>query len=124
MTKYITKTFLTLKEAEKYQNKLYEEYHEVKITSYPLFSENGNYTFFVSDEPNGYVEYHSRDFAQKSIIVFDDKDAIYKEQKAKISIDYTKKFGGAFEVSIVVNDRKKIATVLVLPNGEVNFKEK
>jgi hypothetical protein len=46
--KYINKHFNTLKEAERYLNKLYNKYHHVIVIKYPLFSENGIYIFEIN----------------------------------------------------------------------------
>jgi hypothetical protein len=66
-----------------------------------------------------YERRHLNDFPQKSVIVYDDKNGLYKEKAAKISIDYNKNFGGSFSVGIVVDNKIKVATLQVLPNGEI-----
>lgn len=45
--KKITKYFSTMKDAERYQNRLYGRYHRVHLTSAPRFSEAGNYVWEV-----------------------------------------------------------------------------
>jgi hypothetical protein len=45
--KRITKTFKSLKEAENYQNKLYNKYNHVKLVYSPKIGESGNYTWEV-----------------------------------------------------------------------------
>jgi hypothetical protein len=44
----ISKQFKTLKQAEKYQNSLYNKYPYVQLVSYPIFSEEGEYTWEIS----------------------------------------------------------------------------
>lgn len=45
--KAITKTFSTMKEAERFQNRLYNKYDEVRLVSFPRFSEHGQYVWRV-----------------------------------------------------------------------------
>jgi hypothetical protein len=66
-----------------------------------------------------YERRHLNDFPEKSVIVYDDKNGLYKEKAAKISIDYSKNYGGSFSVGIVVDNKIKVATLQVLPNGEI-----
>ena len=63
---------------------------------------------------------HENDVPKKSVIVFDDKDGLYKNKPAKISIDYRKNVGGSFTVGIVVDNKTSIASVQILPNGSIN----
>jgi len=44
----ITKHFKTLKQAEKYQDKLYQHFPYCVLISYPIFSDEGQYTWEVS----------------------------------------------------------------------------
>jgi hypothetical protein len=44
----ITKHFRTIKQAEKYQNSLYNKFPYVRLFSSPIWSEEGNYTWEVS----------------------------------------------------------------------------
>jgi hypothetical protein len=71
------------------------------------------------EKPNEYERRHLNDFPEKSVIVYDDKNGLYKEKAAKISIDYSKNYGGSFSVGVVVDNKIKVATLQVLPNGEV-----
>lgn len=48
MSKIIRKYFKTLKQAEKYQDKLYNKYSNVEVIGWPQFTEAGTYTFRVS----------------------------------------------------------------------------
>jgi hypothetical protein len=41
----ITKTYKTLKLAERYQNRLYNKYNSVQLVSFPRFSEEGQYVW-------------------------------------------------------------------------------
>jgi len=43
----ITKKFNTIKQAEAYINKLYNNYNSVQLVNSPLFTESGIYTFIV-----------------------------------------------------------------------------
>lgn len=45
--KTITKTYKTLKQAESYQNRLYNKYNTVRLVSFPRFSEEGVYVWQV-----------------------------------------------------------------------------
>lgn len=45
--KYITKQFKTMREAERYLNRLYNKYDHAVLINFPRFSEEGNYTFEV-----------------------------------------------------------------------------
>jgi hypothetical protein len=45
--KYVKQYFNTLKQAEKYLNKLYSKYDHVRIISFPMFTEAGSYTFEI-----------------------------------------------------------------------------
>lgn len=45
----ITKHFETIKQAEKYQFKLYDKYNSVVLISSPLFTESGTYKWKVSE---------------------------------------------------------------------------
>lgn len=47
--KTITKHCTTLKQAERYQNKLYDQYNSVQLVRAPLFSEEGTYQWQVSN---------------------------------------------------------------------------
>jgi len=44
----ITKRFKTIKQAEKYQNSLYNKFPYVRLISSPLFSEEGQYIWEIS----------------------------------------------------------------------------
>lgn len=44
----ITKYFKSLKQAERYQNSLYNKFPYVVLSSFPLFSEEGQYTWEIS----------------------------------------------------------------------------
>ena len=44
----ITKHFKTMKQAESYQNKLYNVFPYCVLISFPIFSEEGTYTWEVS----------------------------------------------------------------------------
>jgi hypothetical protein len=52
--KTISKTFKTPRQAESYQNRLYERFDSVKLLRSPMFSEEGAYTWQV-DKPTGKV---------------------------------------------------------------------
>jgi len=43
----ITKTFVTLKQAERYQNSLYNKYDYVRLVCSPRFTEEGVYSWEV-----------------------------------------------------------------------------
>jgi hypothetical protein len=45
--KTITKHFDTMKQAERFLNKLYSQFDFVNLISYPVFSESGIYTFQI-----------------------------------------------------------------------------
>jgi len=45
--KRITKVFDTLKQAEQFQNRLYDKYNHVRLVSSPTFSEDGTYVWEV-----------------------------------------------------------------------------
>lgn len=45
--KYVKQHFSSLKQAEKYLNKLYSKYDHVRIISCPMFTEAGSYTFEI-----------------------------------------------------------------------------
>jgi len=45
----ITKEFKTIKQAEKFLLKLYQEYNRVILINYPVFSESGIYQFDVNN---------------------------------------------------------------------------
>lgn len=45
--KAIAKKFKTLKQAERFQNKLYDKYEQVKLVAWPGFQEEGWYTWNV-----------------------------------------------------------------------------
>jgi hypothetical protein len=45
--KTITKTYKTLKQAERYQNSLYNKYDHVRLIRSPMFSEEGVYAWEV-----------------------------------------------------------------------------
>ena len=47
--KTITRYYNTLAGAEKFQNKLYNKYKIVRLIRFPSFSEEGNYTWEVSE---------------------------------------------------------------------------
>jgi hypothetical protein len=47
--KTIKKQFDTLNKAEKYQNRLYDRYSHVRLTSSPMFSESGLYVWEVKE---------------------------------------------------------------------------
>jgi len=44
----ITKYFKSIKQAEKYQNKLYNKFPYVRLITFPSYSEEGQYTWHVS----------------------------------------------------------------------------
>ena len=44
---FISKEFKSIKEVEKFQNKLYEKYNHVKIVACPCLTNNGLYQFEV-----------------------------------------------------------------------------
>jgi len=44
----ITKYFKTIKQAEKYQNKLYSKFPYVRLFSFPQWSEEGQYIWEIS----------------------------------------------------------------------------
>jgi hypothetical protein len=44
----IQKYFKTLKQVERFQSKLYNQYNSVKLVFFPIYSEDGIYTFFVN----------------------------------------------------------------------------
>jgi hypothetical protein len=46
--KRIKKTYKTLKQAERYQNRLYNKYNSVQLVSFPRFSEDGEYVWEVA----------------------------------------------------------------------------
>jgi hypothetical protein len=46
----ITKTFDTLKQAERFHNSLYNKYNYVRATRSPRFTEQGIYAWEVKDE--------------------------------------------------------------------------
>lgn len=43
----ITKQYKTLKQAERYQNRLYGKYNHVRLVQWPSFTEAGTYTWEV-----------------------------------------------------------------------------
>jgi hypothetical protein len=43
----IAKTFDSLKQAERYQNRLYGKYDKVELVKSPMFSESGIYVWIV-----------------------------------------------------------------------------
>ena len=45
--KRIEKYFNSMKQAEKFLNKLYDKYDFVQLVSFPMFSEMGTYVFSV-----------------------------------------------------------------------------
>jgi hypothetical protein len=45
----ISKTFKTIKQAEKFQNSLYNRFNYVALTSSPIWSEEGVYTWDVQN---------------------------------------------------------------------------
>lgn len=45
--KTISKTFESLKEAERYQSRLYNEWDYVKLVQFPIFGESGKYVWHV-----------------------------------------------------------------------------
>ena len=47
MKKTISKYFNTLRQAEKFREKLYNQFDSVKLIDCPLFEECGQYTFVV-----------------------------------------------------------------------------
>lgn len=49
MSKRIIKHFDSLDKAEQFQDKLYDKYNNVVAEKSPMFSENGTYTWIVSD---------------------------------------------------------------------------
>ncbi len=59
------------------------------------------------------------DFATKSVIAHDDKDFIFKDEKVKLSIDYSKMGHGGSKIKFVINDKETIATLSIFPDGEV-----
>lgn len=44
----IVKTYKTLKQAERYQNRLYSKYSTVRLVAFPTFSEEGRYVWEVA----------------------------------------------------------------------------
>lgn len=44
----ITKRFKTIKQAERYQNSLYNKYPYVRLVSFPQWSEEGEYSWHIS----------------------------------------------------------------------------
>ena len=44
----IRKTFKTMKQAENYQQKLYNKYNRVKLVTNPLYQESGLYIWVVA----------------------------------------------------------------------------
>ena len=48
-TKYIQRTFATLKQAEDFLFDLYGKYNNANTVSSPMFGESGTYRFAVSD---------------------------------------------------------------------------
>jgi len=46
----IRKYFRTLKEAERYQNRLYNKWYAVRLISAPIFSESGTYVWDVGQK--------------------------------------------------------------------------
>lgn len=44
----ITKRFQTLKQAEKYQNSLYNKFPYVRLITFPIYSEEGVYIWEIS----------------------------------------------------------------------------
>lgn len=44
----ISKQFKTLKQAEKYQNSLYTKFPYVRLVLFPIYSEEGQYTWEIS----------------------------------------------------------------------------
>lgn len=47
-TKTIVKNYKTLKQAERYQNLLYNKHEMVRLIKWPMFSEEGQYIWEVS----------------------------------------------------------------------------
>ena len=47
--KTITKTYKTLKQAERYQNRLYNKYGTVRLVKWPRFTEEGVYVWEVAE---------------------------------------------------------------------------
>jgi hypothetical protein len=45
--KRIKKIYKTMKQAESYQNRLYNRYESVRLVSFPRFSEDGEYVWEV-----------------------------------------------------------------------------
>jgi hypothetical protein len=45
--KTISKQCKTLKQAERYQNRLYEKYQRVRLVKFPWFTEKGSYVWEV-----------------------------------------------------------------------------
>jgi hypothetical protein len=45
----IRKEFKTLKQAERYQNQLYNRFESVQLVGFPRFSEDGIYTWNVKE---------------------------------------------------------------------------
>jgi len=45
--KTIAKTYSTLRQAERFQNKLYDKYDYVRLIRSPMFGEEGNYVWEV-----------------------------------------------------------------------------
>jgi hypothetical protein len=43
----ISRTFKTLAQAERFQDKLYEKYNSVKLVRFPMFTEEGLYIWQV-----------------------------------------------------------------------------
>ncbi len=49
MSKVITKYFKTRKQAERFQNSLYDKYDSVQLVRAPTFAEEGSYVWRVED---------------------------------------------------------------------------
>lgn len=45
--KTISKYYKTMKQAEQYQNRLYNEYDHVRLIRFPMFTEHGTYIWEV-----------------------------------------------------------------------------
>ena len=52
-TKTIEKQYDTLKQAERYQNRLYNRFDSVRLVRSPLFSESGKYVWEVAKPTTG-----------------------------------------------------------------------
>jgi hypothetical protein len=47
--KTIVKNFTNLKQAERYQNRLYSRFDSVRLITFPVFTDSGNYVWEVNN---------------------------------------------------------------------------